>query len=388
MSTVTSSLMIVQLPSSMSVRTNQISDLSPQRHPNFFLQTEASDNDAPRPSVADVLACSFPAWHPLFRHCSIRGSSVQLSADFLSYLRAPGSLVLPSCSSEQPPPHDSGSDDEDFELRLGPDPEPASSLRFPELEAEIARCLSRFGGAVFPKLNWSAPRDAAWINFCKSLKCAAPSDVYLLLKSSERIAHDLLAAFSHCSDPALAPAEPELHLVLKKWCELRPEREVRAFVRHRRLLAVCQRHRLGSKNAAFLAEHREDLLDSLVAFFNREVRDKFPRDDFVLDAYWQPNDDWMIIDFNPFGLPTDPRLFSWPELLDPKLMQNGVTRPQLRIEDNDGAGIVPQDMEVYGLPIDMIDLATGSDPHKFMDLLRESVRRQRDEESSSSGEES
>lgn len=187
--------------------------LSPLERRSLFLPQD----EAPQPLVADVIACSFPVWHPLFRHCALRGAALKLPADFVTYLRAPGSLVLPSaCASSASVRRDSGSEDEDFELRRGPDFEEDVGPRFPELDAAIAAQLQEFGGEGFPKLSWTAPRDAAWINFCKNLKCAAPQDVYLLLKGSERVAHDLLAAFSHCSD-AQEAGDTELHLVLKKW---------------------------------------------------------------------------------------------------------------------------------------------------------------------------
>ena len=43
-------------------------------------------------------------------------------------------------------------------------------------------CSTWLGGDVFPKLNWSAPRDAAWISFDKTMKCKLVTDVLLLLK--------------------------------------------------------------------------------------------------------------------------------------------------------------------------------------------------------------
>ena len=53
--------------------------------------------------------------------------------------------------------------------------------------------------------------------------------VLLLLKSSDRIAHDICHAFDACTE---APAEPpEFHLALRKWIPLRPEREFRCFVK-------------------------------------------------------------------------------------------------------------------------------------------------------------
>ena len=62
---------------------------------------------------------------------------------------------------------------------------------FPALEKRITKAIKQLGGAVFPKLNWSAPRDVSWITNDASLKCTTPGDVYLLLKSSEFVTHDI-----------------------------------------------------------------------------------------------------------------------------------------------------------------------------------------------------
>lgn len=35
---------------------------------------------------------------------------------------------------------------------------------FPDLEKKLSKGIEKLGGAVFPKLNWSAPRDASWIS--------------------------------------------------------------------------------------------------------------------------------------------------------------------------------------------------------------------------------
>ena len=103
--------------------------------------------------------------------------------------------------------------------------------------------IKELGGAVFPKLNWSSPKvsssknvecslrgerekeikkvcfnvgpkkknknllsffhflrpqDAVWISTTGSLKCVTPGDVFLLLKSSDNIMHDLTMAFEGC----------------------------------------------------------------------------------------------------------------------------------------------------------------------------------------------
>jgi hypothetical protein len=81
-----------------------------------------------------------------------------------------------STSSSSPPPHIDGG---------GAEPE-----SFPELEAALTAAIEALGGAVCPKLNWSVPRDAAWVNG-GTLRCETPGDVMLLLKSSDFVQHDL-----------------------------------------------------------------------------------------------------------------------------------------------------------------------------------------------------
>jgi hypothetical protein len=64
-----------------------------------------------------------------------------------------------------------------------------NSIEFPELEQKMRQILSRFG-SVFPKLNWSSCQDSQWIN-ASGTRCTQSSDIYLLLKSSDNIVHDL-----------------------------------------------------------------------------------------------------------------------------------------------------------------------------------------------------
>lgn len=60
---------------------------------------------------------------------------------------------------------------------------------------------------VFPKLNWSAPRDATWINAGENLKCMSPGEVIMLIKSSDFAIHDLCHAFD-CCHPAVTCHPP------------------------------------------------------------------------------------------------------------------------------------------------------------------------------------
>ena len=72
---------------------------------------------------------------------------------------------------------------------------------FPDLTAKVQSALDLYsssspggGGGCFPKLNWSAPRDASWIN-CGTLQCRKAGDMYLLLKSSDFMTSDLEMAW-------------------------------------------------------------------------------------------------------------------------------------------------------------------------------------------------
>ena len=82
-------------------------------------------------------------------------------------------------------------------------------------------------------------KDASWILPASSpLKCTSPADVYLLLKSSDFIAHDLSpsSVFAGCDQTEPEPYDPEL--VLRKWYSVDRSRELRCFVRNDVLLGM------------------------------------------------------------------------------------------------------------------------------------------------------
>ena len=79
------------------------------------------------------------------------------------------------------------------------------------------------------------------------LKCVSPSDVYLLLKSSDFIVHDLSpervfegAEDRKSTDPTAATTSHhyELELVLRKWYPVDRSRELRCFVRREILIGT------------------------------------------------------------------------------------------------------------------------------------------------------
>jgi hypothetical protein len=178
------------------------------------------------------------------------------------------------------------------------------------------------GGQVFPKLNWSSPKDATWIATEKNLKCRNYADIFLLLKSSDFVTHDLTCAFDsfqnvqnhhhHTNNTvnlldrmsiketstansssgihdyinnnnntnmaltaAGAPSRPRrFELILRKWCNLSRAMEFRCFVRNSQLIAITQRDYINYYD--FLKEDKDNLEDLILDFFDNHVADVFP----------------------------------------------------------------------------------------------------------------
>lgn len=65
------------------------------------------------------------------------------------------------------------------------------------------------------------------------MRCTSPADVYLALKASDFIQHDLLpsSAFEGVNDIESNNNTISLELVLRKWYSFDRSREVRCFVR-------------------------------------------------------------------------------------------------------------------------------------------------------------
>lgn len=187
-------------------------------------------------TASDILWCQFRNWYPIFQKNSIKSRIIDLPSDFIAYLQEDG-IILPA-SVGGAGAADYLSDDED--LKDGSDSEARTPWDFPELNAELKSCLAAYEGGVFVKLNWSAPLDAIWMN-CGSLKCFTIEQIYLLLKSSDRINFDIERMFEECTCGTTRKAPDRYHLVLRKWANLQPSMEFRMFVYHGRLVGISQR---------------------------------------------------------------------------------------------------------------------------------------------------
>ena len=178
------------------------------------------------------------------------------------------------------------------------------------------------------------PKDAAWIVPGTSLRCTTPSDVYLLLKSSDFISKDIrqlqeLIRMEHGShETASSSIRPVL--VLKKFFNIPTSHEFRCFVRAGRLICISQR------DAGTFFEHLQEESTQLTirrllqgfffsflrpsyttatAYSSGSSSTRFPLDDFVWDAYISRDmSKVFLVDINPYLERTDALLWTWDEV--------------------------------------------------------------------------
>ena len=210
------------------------------------------------------------------------------------------------------------------------------------------------------------------------MECQVPNDIYLLLKSSDFISHDLDHAFDDCEDESLdendwqcldethpksinkhkdqnhtwdseyiaqpatktsrfSPLSTEnfpYRLVLRKTIPaMITSLEFRCFVNARKILCICQRD---LNYYEFLAPLVPKFLPLVQTFFNTSLKDIFPDENFVFDIYIPPPHArvWLI-DINPWAPRTDPLLFSWLEILElTKIVQGESEDIDIDLEGN------------------------------------------------------
>lgn len=343
-----------------------------------------------------ILNCAFASWHALYRPYTPKARTIPLTIEFLSYLREDG-IVLPDDEEQITTLSDSDgsegeteSEDEDEDEGGITQDRRNPTQRFPELHQRIKTTIRELGGKVSPKLNWSSPKDAAFMTATNTLECRTPGEVYLLLKSSDFITHDLEHAFRDCVDdddeeeeeggeqqkPPLTAENIPYHLTLRKWFALNPSLEFRVFVSSRRILAMTQRD---LNHYDFLPSLRTTIISAVTRFFTATLAPTFPDPDFVFDVYiplssttarddahHDDDDDedsrprvWLI-DINPWAPRTDSILFSWMELLR---LRNGETvagaEVELRLIGRDDPEAYQFATPQYGaskLPRDVVDV--------------------------------
>ena len=345
---------------------------------------EASSSGPPPVCCACARACALSTWYPALRHVSFRTELLPLTAAFLAYLGSDGILLpLPPADVDVPPldPRRVGSGRSSSPSPPDDDDAGAPKPSFPELERSIVAALAALGGAVLPKLDWSAPLDATWAAPAGSLRCASAGEVFLLLKASDLVRYDCdLAARLAASE---GPAGPPPHLALRSWLNLHPSGEFRCFVRHGRMVGISQRHTSLRFDFLLQGAALEEARAALLAFHAAELGkggedgrpERIPLAHYVFDAYIDRRARVWLVDLAPFGYDTSPLLFSWEELNGGRLTlaccehaageEGGEGReapalpPPIRAVTEDSPDVAFPPHAVHRYPDDLLELAAG-----------------------------
>ena len=380
--------------------------------PSPVSQEDGNCTEGPLPTVQQVLQCQFSSWYPIFsnlprNNCNTESNGarrsnvtlksviLQLPDQFRDYLAA-DSLQLPlgakvsSCmfddnlaaSDSEWSSGDDDDDDDNGGTAKNDDP-PPQQFHFDELNTNIASAIASLGGSVVPKLNWSAPKDAVWIN-SGSLKSQSAGDIYLLLKSSDFCSYD--AALS-LTETVLQPATNHqwpLQLALRKWCNLYPSQEFRCFCSKGNLVAISQRNH--SQHYAHTVREQFLYRSFIVEFFDEVIVPNWPvvgaadantngvaaadatteEASYVFDVYIDKKERVWLVDFNVWGRQTDTLLYQWLELEQ----MEATDQPEIRVVETDRQ--VRQDpLSSYRAPIDTVHVAsmTGGDASKFKEFM-------------------
>lgn len=340
----------------------------------------ARSNDGP--AVAELNSVAITSWLKRHAHRTFRTRLIELPSEFVSYLISDGPMFLPQTRSQQGrvSRHDSDDWSED-------ETEETNPIEFRDLEDRINRDIARLGGSTFVKLNWSAPRDAAWM-LPGGLECRNASDVFALLKASDFAAHDLCRAYDQCRDVTTTETRLPPTLALREWRSLDSALEFRCFVLNGKLVAACQRR----TDSQF--EHDVSFVRRRLAeFFDDAIRsDKLLPCDIAFDVYLDSKRTYLV-DINVAASFTDSLLFEWTEIRDLVSDDSMLPAPlaptrrdafELRItltESCDQPTVTSSELANFRAPVDVFDIAALGGIEAIMDKCKDAERAQRSEDS-------
>lgn len=318
----------------------------------------------------DIINSQYSHWYEQFKDHVLNPVTIirPLPKEFLQYLESDG-ISLPkgapheSALFQKPTPNsdneysDWDDDDDDDDKLTDSKSDPTDD--FKQLHLQIKDIIKEYK-SVAPKLNWSSPQDATWIMTNKTMQCFSPSDLYLLLKSSDYINHDLYHAF----DGLETPDDFQFELVLRKWVNINPSMEFRCFVHDRQLIGISQRD---LNYYSFLDEAKDELLEKIGIFFDDVLMAKVDSNSFVFDVYIpKPLNNVYLVDINPFSRKTDSLLFSWHELATMK-PEHGDVDFRLVTEYNSGRFITKAHSQNH-VPRDFLE--AGSNTATMVEFLK------------------
>ncbi|EFC49606.1 predicted protein [Naegleria gruberi] len=327
----------------------------------------------------EVNQCSISNWYYLYdgktnpqitpKRITILSKLIYLNDDFIEYLKHDGVVLPESIDNIQKVPNfDSDSDEEEEKYKevqekneQDSDEDDYQVPEFTSLQMEIASAIEEYE-EVFPKMNWSAPKDAQWmLSDSKLLRCQTVSDVFLVLKSSSFVTHDVQQAYNNCTDYT-PEKEVRRVLALRKWYDVNPSMEFRCFVKNRNLIGISQRDI--SNFYSFLVSDKDMYREKLVGFWEKFIKNSFPLENYTVDLYISRTGPVFIVDFNVYGPPTSPLLFA---SFKKGHLASDSTELEFRIIETD-AGVMRPSFKMYtGVPMDFFSVENAQSMQDFIE---------------------
>ncbi|XP_043253438.1 cell division cycle protein 123 homolog isoform X2 [Colletes gigas] len=307
--------------------------------------------------------CSFLSWYPQFRKHSLEATILHIPNEVVKYLQH-DAFILPFEARTHGLESAKWTDgspvvDEEPQLELEP--------MFQGFSRKIQDIIDDYG-AVFIKCNWSSPSDATWVVPTKTLKCKTLEDIYLLLKSSDRIMDDLnnVRNYENRGIPLKAC------LVLKKWQDINPCTEFRCFVIENELTAISQRDI--SQYHSYNESEKYNIQTDIESLFMERIKDRFLLNNYSFDVVRNKKNETMIVDFGTLDeSATDGTLFTYEEL------QNKINdTPEFRFIGEE-IGIQPKSSNYCCIPQEISEFFQWNKSSAFLDIIQRKVESQQKE---------
>ncbi|XP_076175687.1 translation initiation factor eIF2 assembly protein [Ptiloglossa arizonensis] len=309
------------------------------------------------------IECSFSSWYPQFYKNSLKAIILHIPNEVLEYLEHDAFLLPAEVTNDvlENAEWTDGSPVVNEEHSLEHQP------TFPEFSQKIQDVIDDYG-AVFVKSNWSSPLDATWVAPTKTLKCKTLEEVYLLLKSSDRIMRDLnnIRNYVNYESPLKAC------LILKQWQDINPCTEFRCFVLENELIAISQRDI--SQYYSHNESEKYNIQIDIKSLFMEHIKDKFPLNNYSFDVIRYKKEKVKIVDFGPLDeSATKGTLFTYKEL------QNQINdTPEFRFIGEE-IGIQPKPPNHFCIPLEINEFFQSNENSTFLDIIQQEVENQRKE---------
>ena len=307
--------------------------------------------------------CSFSSWYPQFRKDSLKATILRIPNNVLEYLEH-DAFLMPVEATNTALQNDKWADgspvlDEEHALEAQP--------TFPEFSQKIQDVIDEYG-AIFIKGNWSSPLDATWVAPTKTLKCNTLEEVFLLLKSSDRIARDL----NNVKNYADREVPMTSCLVLKQWRDINPCTEFRCFVIENELTAISQRDI--SQYHSYNESEKYNIQIDIKSLFMERIKDRFPLSNYSFDVIRYKKEKVKIVDFGPLDeSATKGTLFTYEEL------QNQINdAPEFRFIGEE-IGIQPKAPNHFCIPQEINEFFQSNENATLLDIIQREVENQRKE---------